>query len=173
MINDLTVNGVSFNWKDIEVHFIGVLGQNVNEPPYIYSPMDVSSVNYNTVYNTELNYSRTGFPVSHSFGKYECNANITLAYSELVYLRSSMIGYNIGVQPIDIKIVYKIGEIEIIDSLYGCRPSFPDTLGGNQGDMNLKATINLNPVWIKYDKNRINENINGFIDLNRRISQTL
>ena len=28
--------------------------------------------------------------------------------------------------------------------------SYPDTTGGNQGDIGLEATIELNPVWIKY-----------------------
>jgi len=144
MIHDLTVNNISYDWKDIKVHF-GSL--------YL-DPVGVSSISYNTVQDHQLVYSRQGLPVARQWGKYECSASITLDYYEMLKLReyANLMNY----LPRDIRIEYNKGDDNFIDTLYGCRIDFPDELSAEQNDMNLEVTINLNPVWIKYGKkNRV------------------
>ena len=155
MLSDININNISYNWNDIEIHFAGL---NVD-------PTGVSSINYSTDHNVEFAYSRQGLPVARQFGRYEVRATIELDYYEMLKLR-----HNLKVNPLlvfDVKVVYKgndlrhtkiHGEDQIIrydnhtfiDTLYGCRISSPDVLGGEQGEMNLRSSIELNPVWIKY-----------------------
>ncbi len=164
MINDININNVAYSWNDIEIHFTGL---NMD-------PVGVSSINYNTFQDTQLVYSRQGLPVSRQQGKYESSADITLDYYEMVKLRRF---YNLNdIMSFDVKIIYKgenykyqkptmamDGDLEtivsgsylddrftFIDTLYGCRINFPDSLGGEQGEMNLTSTMQLNPIWINY-----------------------
>jgi len=173
MLNDINVNNVAYSWNDIEIH-LGIIDPAVHAGSLIgaslignplvgaavgaaYSNSNfakpligVSSVNYNTAHDNQLVYSRQGFPVGRQYGKYECYGDITLDYYEMLELRK--IKYSLPISlPFDVKIIYrKDGENDFIDTLYGCRISFPDSLGSDQGEMNLTATLQLNPVWINY-----------------------
>lgn len=140
MLGNITVNNVSYDWNDIEIHFSLI----------DYDPIGVSSINYSTNHQIDYEYSRTGFAVGRKYGKYQCSGSITLDYYELTQLRRDVVGIFNAAVPIDVKVIYKKDNATFIDTLYGCVLSYPDSGGGNQGEANLEATIQLNPVWIKY-----------------------
>jgi len=142
MISNININNVSYDWKDIEVHFVGIN----------YNPTGVSSINYNTNHDIQYNYSRTGFPTARKYGKWETYADITLDYYELSVFKRTYFEVLTTFMPIDVKVIYKSDDSvnTYVDTLYGCKLGFPDNLGGSQNDMSLEATVLLNPVWIKY-----------------------
>lgn len=155
MISNIQINNISYDWKDIEVHFVSISRSIAQTISQSYAPQGVSSINYSTNHPIDFDYNRTGFAVGRKFGKFECSGTITLDYFELK--RLNLWDFAQLIKPIDIKVLYKVKDntniiTTHIDTLYGCVLSYPDNIGGNQGDMGLEATLQLNPVWIRYDR---------------------
>jgi len=157
MLSNIKINHISYDWRDIEIHFIGDLKGSVGisgltnptgSKVTTYQPSGVSSINYNINHVIDYDYSRDGFKVGRKFGKYETDADITLDYYEIKTINNKLFKIGQGLHPIDIKIVYNTTDGTYIDTLYGCVLNFQDSNGGNQGDIGLEATIKLNPVWI-------------------------
>jgi len=163
MISNINVNNISYDWNDIEIHFVGNItggsfsqvGQGVGTGEGIgvssYMPSGVSSISYNTDHQIDYDYGREGFAVGRKYGAFRCAASMILDYFELNKLKHKLFSVTQSFKSIDVKILYKTSDgLTHIDTLYGCVLSYPDNLGGNQNEMGLESTIDLNPVWIRY-----------------------
>lgn len=168
MLSNIAINNISYDWRDIEIVFVGdfdVTNQEINRSHPVdsgqvditqfskkivtHKPKGVTSINYGMTPTFDYGKSRGGLSVSRKFGMPTFLAEITMSFYELDKINSLTFDVYRTFVPMDVKIIYNIKGKQYIDTLYGCQVGSPDSLGGSQGDIGLEANITLDPVWIK------------------------
>lgn len=154
MIRNIDINGISYDWKDVDVRF-SVYGSNFD-----FTPLSVTSISYSINRSIDLAYSRTGFAIGRKYGAHICQASITIGYDDIQQLLNRFSSVFRAITPLDVRITYNLSKKGLTplkdrelytDILFGCMLSYPEN-NLSQNDIGLESTINLNPVWIKYER---------------------
>jgi len=150
-INDITVNGVSYDWRMLSFSFVD---ENKN---VFLIPNGVTSLTYNQTRESQWNFGVGGRAISKGFGNTTATATMTMAAYELQNVKEQMTRaaedkgvYVQNIPMFDIKVQYNFDDGSTkIDTIRQC--SFnTDGGGASQNDMFIQTEINLDPSSIEF-----------------------
>jgi len=158
-INEINVNGKTYDWRMISVSINIDLGDGAVNT---YIPTGVTSITYSQTRESQWNFGIRGRAISKGYGNTVAEANITMAAFELQSLKDQMVGtavttgeesrYIQNIPQFNIDVTYNFDDgTSKTDKIMQC--SFNTDAGGaSQNDMFIQSEINLDPSEIRYGK---------------------
>lgn len=133
------INGKAYEWADVKVLISGLF------------VIGITSVNYEQRQAKMNHWGASNYPVTYGNGQKEATCSLTLYFSELQNIRSSIPNFQIVDIPLfDIIVSYLDPLIGIVThKIRNCRFT-NDPVSTNQGDTAISCTLDILPSHIEY-----------------------
>tara|TARA_R110000765_G_scaffold28058_5_gene67942 strand:+ start:1680 stop:2141 length:462 start_codon:yes stop_codon:yes gene_type:complete len=147
MATEPMINGTSYSWSQIEIHF-----SNITRP---FS--GVSNIDYADEMKSEFNFGANNLPVSRGHGNVVASGSITLHMEDIEALRGNILSgrlQDLGEFDVTVSFVHPDTSRIVTHTLKNCFLN-ENGVSVGQDDTNIEKQLNLNPSHILWNDSLI------------------